>query len=131
MTKKPKKTEKSATPGKARTLMVVQFGSEDNYDMPTERDYNELRERLASFPAAELPSLPILIVTSKTFRIRAMPVVLSDRQTLTFKPARTRRIQEPDPFLFKALGQFDSFLKDGKPLFIMLPYYYQFEVVKE
>jgi membrane-bound lytic murein transglycosylase MltF len=111
----------------SKKFAVVTFGSEDNFDLPNDREYKELLDRLVQIERPEdIAAMPIVVAGNKTVRLHVTPVVLTATQKVVFKRGRSRKAPEnivEDKFVKRAMTQLDISLSLGKPRFILVPYY--------
>lgn len=115
---------------KSKTVVVVTFGSEDNFEMPTALDYKAVLDRLGQMNPGDIRALPTVLAGNKILKLEAKDVVICEGETWTFKPTRSIRSRpdiENDTFVQKAMIQLDGFLKEGKPRFVLVPYYAKLE----
>ncbi|OHD15142.1 MAG: hypothetical protein A2Y38_01760 [Spirochaetes bacterium GWB1_59_5] len=112
---------------KCRNLMVVYFGSEDNWDIPSDREYAEMTKKLFSMAPEVVASLPILVAGRLSMRLIPERVALVEGNTLKFVPTpRVRRAPKvilDDKFVKAAAARLDSLLTQGKDGVVLVPYY--------
>jgi len=118
----------------SKSFAVVTFGSEDNFDMPNDREYKAMLDRLNEIGRPDdIASLPLLIAGNKTVRLRVQRIVLKENEKLSFERGRSRKApKDPgtDKFIRRASTQLDMVLSQGKPQFILVPYYSKVVVKK-
>lgn len=118
-------TKKKAV-ANSKTVTVLYFGSEDNADFVTDLDYTSLVTRLADYKAEDVRSLPTLLAGNKVLKLSADTVVIVDGDKFKFVPTRSKRARadiENDHLVIRAATQLDLHLREGKPRFVLAPYY--------
>lgn len=110
---------------KSKNVVFVYFGSEDNTNMPNDRQYKEMLDRLGQYQPEDIAALPTLIAGDVVLRIRTQKLVLDENEKLTFK-AQSRKAPKDlstDPFLKRTKTQLDLHLTTGSPKFVLVPFY--------
>jgi hypothetical protein len=116
---------------KSKSVVVVFFGSEDNFDMPSEIDYKAMQVRLSEIKVPEdIKALPSIIAGNKLVKLDAQTVTIIDGDKWGFKPTRSTRARkdiDQDPLVARAATQLNLLLTTGSPRFVLVPYYARLE----